>query len=452
MESLTTFPEEYKDGKNLFALASVFENINMNDERQFSDAVDVKCNELKSSFKKLYIEEEDNIKTHVDLESAITVFGEKFTEIILAWRKQLSTPYDRTRFERAITIFYLLMISPLLSRHFKLNFLNNFTKKVYNGKIYKEKDMPYSKDGQTMLSELFRLFSKSASHHYYVINPLPYSPVHYIWESFKKRNLIHTILGLSSEFNHLFHAGSWDSLLLVSETGSLLNFLHRIEHSERLAFQERCSNKRIILICSYEAIRQLYPGTYDIRELIIKHKRHVGSELEDGSFVLDHLTILLVNFNQHNHHVTIFLKSISSENYDESLGEKFTIITNGKKDTAKDGRKPAGQNGDVYYFNAIGSFYNYRRGFSNSIDPIHIGLVDKETTGPVIHRDQEKMLDIFVLHLKKAFNFEFIANIEGPVWDKEDFLETLQEEYKSNPEVKYPVDKFLLSLYKKVLV
>lgn len=434
VESLIEFPYEYKNGKNIFALTSVFGDIDIDDEGSFNAAVTDLSNDLRVCLRGLYVNVDDVVKAYEMLESKVDDFCKSFIKIIVDWKRKISKPYDRTRLERTVTIFYLLLRSPLLSRHFKVNFLSNFDKKVQNGKIYSEVDIPQAPDKQTMICELFRLFSKSASQHYFVIDPLPYSPVHYIWESFNKRNLIHTILGLSSEFNHLFHSGTWDSLLLVSEAGSMLNFLHKIEMEDKLKFKKSCTGKQIILICSYEAIRQLYPGVDDVGELIRKHKEHIAFRLEDGTYVLEHLTILLVNFNQHNHHVTIFLKSISHDSYDGNLAKKFTILSNSTAD---------------YYFNAIGSLYNYRRGFSNSIDPIHIGLVDQETTGSIIHRDQEKLLDIFALHLRKAFQFEFFFN-RGAEWEKEPFLTELQREYRDNPNIENGVKKFLLSLYKKL--
>jgi hypothetical protein len=441
LKYITESPEEYKYGKNLFALESLFTKAELQNPERFSKKMEMYSDDLKKTMKmRLFTEEEEPINEFPVLSQAIDSFVNSFMFIVTSWKSALKTTYENTKFNRTITIFYLLFQSPLLSRHFKINFLSNFNKKVYNGKKYGSDDVPYldkvpnAPGGQIMLCELFRLFFKSANQHYYVINPMPYSPEHYLWESFKKRNLIHTKLGHSSEFNHLFLEADSDCLLLVSDTGSLLNFLQKIEPKDREKVSGLCARKHVILICSFEAVRQLYPEVKEgeILKLMESHKRQLCTT-PGGIFHFKSLTIMFVNFNQHNHHTTIFLKSLPPADYDSGIGGKFTIITN---DTGK------------YYFNTVGSLYNYRRGFSNSIAPIHIGMADKETTDAKIYRDQEKLIDIFALHLKKAIQFEQLNKVKR---DREgDILHRFKEQYIQASGNEDFTKRFLISLYNQI--
>lgn len=448
------FPDEYRNGKNIFVLSSLFKNGGKGERLG---------EELKKHLLSLHLDSSDVISDYREFKSQIELLAENYSEIIRIWQDHISgerasaklefeltnAEYAFIRFERMITIFHLLFTSPILSRHFKVNFIKNFSKTVHTGKNYDLKDISFLPNRRTMLTELFRLLHKSASLHYYTINPLPYSPIHHVWESFKKRNLIHTMLGWNSAFNYLFLSESWDCLLLISETGSLLSFLHKLDKTDGEKLQKRvknqCATRQIIIICSYEAVQQLYPNTKDLNELIKKHRNYLALQLANDGPVLTNLTILLLNFNQHNHHTSIFLKSISPASTDPAMERKFTILTN-QYTTEKAPALP--KDAGVYCFKAIGSLYNFRRGLSNSIDPIHIGFTDIETATTAVHHDQQKLIDIFVLHVLRAFQFENL-NSGGTPWEKDDCLRKLYEHHDLHSGKKISTETFLMNLYQR---
>jgi hypothetical protein len=443
------FPDEYRNGKNIFILSSLFKDGGKGEK--LAEA-------LKAHLLSLHIERVDAIKDYNEFKTQVEHLAKSYGEIIATWQAYIdkkkasatlefeltSIEYEFIRFERMVTIFHLLLTSPMLSSHFKVNFVKNFSKTVHTGKNYDLDEISFLKQRRTMLAELFRLLHKSASLHYYTINPLPYSPTHYVWESFKKRNLIHTMLGLSSTFNYLFLSEPWDCLLLISETGSLLSFLHKTSDEERKDVKQQCAARQIVMICSYEAVQQLYPNTKDLNELIKKHRNYLALQLGNDGPVLTNLTILLVNFNQHNHHATIFLKSISPVPPNAVFDRKFTILRS--QHVANTGNSL--QNTEAFCFRAMGSLYNFRRGLSNSIDPIHIGLTDTETATIAIQHDQQKLMDIFVLHVLRGFQFERL-NTVGSQWDKDQVLKKLYEEHDWRLGKRISTDTFLLHLYQR---
>ncbi len=442
---------EQGGSKYLFVLTSAFIEEDFATKKGFTDKVKEMVKHICEHFTKLKVPTNKKVEYAYLIEKTGT-FSEYFTSYLTQWysakykkEEGINREKEKGRFERSITIFLRLLTSKFLSDSFKINFLENFDKKVFNGKEYDDNNSVIPQDiiaeganSYNMLFELFRLFSKSASQHYFVINSASANPVHHLWESFGKRKLIHTVLGLSAEFNYMFTKKEWDILLSVSETGSLLNFLKTLTEADQEQQKRQCESRHIVMICSFETIQQLYPEASTKNELIVKHRNYLSTEFKNEGFIIPDFSLLLVPFNQHNHHVNIFLKSINSEflNLYNNLKDKFTIVKN----------PPLA---DPYFFLSIGSLYNYRQGFSTSIDPLFVGLSDKETTNLYVEQDQDRIISNFVIHIIKAFKFEHFAKERQP-WHKNSFLTALQDDMNKNG-LEITTDVFLHRLYKMLV-
>lgn len=277
---------------------------------------------------------------------------------------------------RTFTLLGRLLRSRKISDRFKINLLRNYNRIVHNGKG----KTIYGEIGEsTMLEEVYRLLKKTVGHQYFVINSHPKDPGHHMFESFEEKNLKHTNLSLTYSFSNIFKNTNWDVALLVLETGNLLEFLKYEINKEKLS--KVFDNRNIILICSYESVKQLYFNKNAIDELSQVHKLLLqGNVIQSNRF-----TLLFSPFREHNHHSMIFLKKVPLLTHFHPH-ERFI------------------EEDDSFKFKIVNSLYMYRNGFSNSIAPLLIHNVSHNDTEKVI-KDQCKLLALFYNQLLRSINF-----------------------------------------------
>ncbi len=352
---------------------------------------------LIQNFKTVRIEDECDI-TLADKEPLIKSLQDRFISLFTKSRvnEKNNKAADSDHFlklSRTCTLMVRLLSSKKLSNRFKLNFLKNHNKLVYNGKLPEEagKNPPYN----TMIEELFRLFYKSVGSHYFVINSQAKNPAHFYWKSFSQKKLIHTNLALSYEINNLFLRWEWDVILSISDTGSWLKSLNKIivDNGNSTDLKEKFGNRKIIIIGSYQHIQQLYPYVTNNTELIKKHKEALCSDFFDHRNII----LFLLPFNQHNNHTITFLKTVNPLNLPlwKDIGRSWTLLRELESIHSEHTQSQ-------HCFIALGSVYMHRQGFSSNIDPIYIGLDSHETTNADYKEDQERVLKIFVEHILRV--------------------------------------------------
>jgi hypothetical protein len=440
--------EEYHIGKNVFTLQSDFTSSLFEDRTLFESHVDNLTSKLISnSFIKIHVPEKCPLPLKT-IPEMIQQFETNFKSMLMNWFDDTEVSVsmnEKLRFGRTITLFLRLFQHKHLSNFFKYNFLLNNGKEVFNGNNVPG-DSVFQREKPIMLVELFRLLNKSYNNHYYIIDSKPSNPVHHLWESFSRRKAIHTNVGRSAEFNHLFLEKDWDILLTVTETGSLLDFLHYEKNTATKQFKADLQEKHFIIICSYETIRQLYPEAEKPEDVLQEHIKHIRTEFSDGEFFIDEnkITVLALPFNQHNHHFSIFLESLAIKRSSiNNIKYKSTIITNCDNLPGKQHAVDL-----QYIFNAIGSMYIYRNGFSNHIDPVYIGMEDQGATTDYIYRDQVKLIEMFITHMNRAFKFEYFHRIKDEkIWEKPPMVKVLQEEWEANKNSEIEKDRFLTNLH-----
>lgn len=454
---------EFNRGANIFTLISEFKEDDLEPEI-FPGELQKLLNSLKGSLKQMQNPEDYKLYKE-ELENLIDNFVADITDYLQNWYYSISQPlktssknpkHELVKFGRAVTIIYRLLKSEFVSSSFKINLLYNYKRKVFNGKSYTDVHEDSIGDGEVMFNELFRLLRKSWGHHYFVIDPKPANPAHNLWESFTRKKVIHTNLARAAEFNHLLIEKDWNVFLSISETGSFLNFLYHLDENLQEKSAKKAVNKikhsHFVVICSYESIKQLYPGKYDNEgkvELVKAHSKRIRATMQDGSALIENenFTLLILPFNQHNHHSYIFLKP--GENLNDSLNN--TILTN---ESMRFQDEPLSE---AFEYDAVGSIYFYRRGLSNSIDPIYIGRGEEDNNkrrSQHISRDQVRLLDIFVKHLNRSFKFELVKRKGNKeYWPKAPWLLELQKKWEekiNDKDVRFKditTSEFLAALY-----
>jgi len=269
---------------------------------------------------------------------------------------------------RVFVLFSRLLTSPYISARLKKNLLKNYRLPVQNG-------LQLSPD---LLSEIFRLMYKSLSRHYYIINPRQNNPVHHLLESYSEENLHHTNMAYSYAFSDLFcNLDNWDAALVVSETGGSMKHAYFMD--------ERLSGKRIILICSYEAVVKRYPDLfsellrYPTKENYEKLKKRHFEHITGSSHPLPGFELFFAPSREHNHHMAVFLKKPEpSTKTHEAADAPFLMA---------------------------GALYHYRQGYSNSIDPVVINACKKPTITE--WQDYGKLLSQFYGQHQRAHSFEY---------------------------------------------
>jgi hypothetical protein len=479
--------KEFLYSRNVFRI-KVIDFLNIN------DSIDEKIKILNENWEEVTIEKVVNGKKKIintQNKDGQNIIGEEFKNIIeiinskpFGSPKKINDGKRKLFTNRALTVLYHLLASDKLSTKFKQNFLYNFNKKVFSGKDFENKhELQNEKqyEPENMMQDLFRLFIKSVGSHYYIIKSYPYSTKHFLWESYDKRKALHTNLALNYEIRDIFLRKEWDVMLCVSETGSTLGFLKEYEeHADKEAdedtvcklvgqkatnnrkkdtFEELKDGKRmLILICSHEALRQYYENESGIeltqKQIIEEHKNKVC--LENQIWDRNSIHILLMPYWEHNHHITMFLKSFDMKN--NTIWKDFNVVWPVITPVYP---KNKSDEDCEYGFISQGSIYIHRQGFSNSIDPLFIGTNHLETPHQYNYRDQSKLLLLFFTYICRAMSFEQIcsdSNTQENHWqdivfydDEKQYIITKDQYKKWSPdELNKQLEVFMKKLYDRI--
>lgn len=357
-------------------------------------------------------------------------------------------------------VLFRLFSSELLSNDFKRRFLLKYKEQVCNGKEYTTKDIPPGVSDKSMLFELFRIFEKSTGTHYFTINTRYNDAAHYLWESYERSKTLHTNISLLYSFRKLFTNGSWDMLFCVHETASNFNFLQTMHAAEKehgtgkTVFEQLAGeHKHAIIICSYEAVKQLYPNMTLENGLKEAHIRHISNQHKWNPA---QITLLFMHFGQHNHHLNLFLKSIDKETRESLFGAKpMPVLLDVTLNEV-----PKEQDTKMCSFIPEGGLYTHRQGFSSSVDPLMIGTGRNTDDVKIRLQDYDKMISLFFTYICRALSFEghykdqnniksrpTFLNIAEPasyiIWD--DLGENIFEQQKAA--FLYKVHSYLRSFY-----
>jgi hypothetical protein len=391
----------FKNSKNIFILRDIINQADLLDEKKFIACIRHEIQQVELNFKNVRLRQgiDDTIFQDLNRQQALLLetLYEKFTERYADYLNPQpgKIPVTTKQVTRTITLLCRLLSSTKLSNRFKINLLKNFSHSVYNGK--KE---------NKMLDEVYRLLEKTVGNHYFIINSSPQDPTHFMFESFKQKNLIHTNLALSYKFNDIFENNHWDVLLIISETGSNLDFLKYMDPAKKVIKRKEFKDKHLIIVCSYEAVAQLHQEK-DTKSLAQKHKTLLCA----GILNEENVTLTFVPFREHNHHMTIFLQTIINEN-------EFLKPTNSS--TKKMYIDPSDSKKNWGFVLAY-SIYMFRQGLSNSMDPLFIGANPDEISTDFDSQDQDKLLSLFFTHVLRS-NVYTNTSVNDNSWLRHDCM------------------------------
>lgn len=153
------------------------------------------------------------------------------------------------------------------------------------------------------------------------------------------------------------------------------------------------------------------------------------------------LHLVFVPFLEHNHHCSIFLKSVSGN--DEVLKNASESLVTVEGNVAID---EAGANQRYMYFFEAG-YHMYRRGFSNSLNPVKLGQKDRHIKESYVKRDIDKLLLFFFNTLCRGIAFQVQNAIL--IKYKQEFIVRELMHYRSwSPEEFYRrMQMFMANLY-----
>jgi hypothetical protein len=352
----------------------------------------------------------------------------------------------------AISILCNLLRSELLSSKIRENLLSSYKMAVFNGLKWENKTNinPLIKkvkgmSNYSMLQELFRIFTKTNASSYFNIRSKKNDSRFRVWESFQMKNVLHTNLLLSNDFKYVFLTKNWDCLLSVFETGETIKGIIR-ENVLQVGFLDKLQKREIVLLCSFEAVEQIhllrdedfrkrhtensfYVNKYEVKGkkvslierpvnnkdetdpeykyrievLMQKHKEYLCSDIENEvtrKRIIDGLSVVFVPFWEHNQHCTIFLKSVESDNpILVNSSEGLILIKPNKNDIGIEvqGNEMKTDNEETklikdYNFLFEGGYHMYRKGFSNNLNPVRLGMKDISMAEKYIRRDIDKLL------------------------------------------------------------
>ncbi len=211
------------------------------------------------------------------------------------------------------------------------------------------------------------------------------------FQSLDKSHVLHTNLSLSYQFAEEFnHPESWDLMLMIGERGKFLTSHFNVIGSKTRS-TPALENKKMIVLACYEALVENF-GNLPPKQLNPKYFEELKSSFKKKwNIDLDNIEYTLLPYWQHYHHMVVFLKR--------------------RTDTpSKDG----------VYFNAKGqntsweivkSFYYYKPGFSNQINPVLFPVTSDDSIKLAqMKHDQTWMLKTFFAYFLMSKSFEKSGN------------------------------------------
>lgn len=357
-----------------------------------------------------------------DTTNALKAMLEEFTSLVLKDEEIKGSNHI------SIIILYRLFRVKYLSQTFISNFQNKYNKRVFNGNSFKRKNEVEI----FMYQEIGRLFQKSSNKHYYSIRPKYQETRNYLSESFSKSKLLNTNLAIEYAFRYMFLKSNWDIALLVSETGSMLDFLKKVSPKEK----EHLKKKKIIMINAFDAIKQFdLESKKDIGKINRSQNKKYSKLIFRQKETTRIQTFSLPSI-QHNHHMMMFLTKVDPANVIDPEKVPVYIIRDKNSDEKK------------AYFALTDSIYMYRPGFSNYINPLVIGMLTHQNFDEQISNlrdDFKKMLRIFTSMFYKSVAFEGISELGKLGKNLNSYNPIEQEDEKDK------MNRFLLFLHSEEL-
>jgi hypothetical protein len=390
---------EYEYSKNFFKLPLLERKVEQNDDV---------INDIRSNFNDLGLTTDDFINQIIHYEINENLLG--YTSLLF------------------------LLRSDKLSKYSRKNILMNHNEIIINGKENIENG------SNNLINELFRLFTKSTNKNFFHIQNQIKNNQYFYWESFSRQKLLQTNLSIGYLFKKRFLENDWNTLLAVLETGIVLreSFQRKYDSynsQEKGKFSTWFSTRKIILLLSFEAAHQVlyfhdeeYKKIYDektyrvdeynkksqkwekvndsnnsylIAILEERYKRYLlkGIINDAEESLLNNLGIVFLPYWEHNHHASIFLK-LNEVNVQSDKYMYLQKVNEHKK----------------VHMEIFSGFHVYRKGNSNSINPIHIDFnyisqkiekieVDIKERNLII-RDFEKILLLFYLNLCRGVMYQ----------------------------------------------
>lgn len=272
------------------------------------------------------------------------------------------------------TILYRIFSSSKTPESFKIKFKN--------------KDKSWNKEKIDTVKKLLNDINNSG--YYLDINPRFYDRRLYIFDHFYKDQILHTNLSLTFRLNEVLESPEhWDYCFAVSDTGKFIN-------KEIKWLADKVNH--IYLIACMEAVKgSSYSKFVDIKQL---RETHASSFKK----IKDKLTVRLLPYNDHSHHMFIFLKKTPNQGLYEL--SKFPTIQIVNPETQQ-----------IENYICARSIYYYTRGFSKKINPMWVKgafayLRNKDTVSPrnfrpkLLVEDHKMLLETFYAYHKRAMTFE----------------------------------------------
>ena len=378
----------------------------------------------------------------------------------------------KSKSELGATLLLYLLKSDMLSSDFRQNLLRNYQKTIYNGLAFNTTEDGYKRN--SLCRELFRIFTKTnANASFFNIHSRINDPTYKFLESLSPEKILHTNLILDTDFKMVFNGRNWDCLLTVLDSGDSIKKIFR-QHFKKYteyygvdeqmvsgarSFFESLKSKTILLLCSMETVDQIHllrnkaiyntksykgiefwshgaeiasrtnPATevYKIEALNELHTEYffdfITTEIKESTneekknemqrfadLIKGCLKIVFVPFWEHNHHCSVFLKSVAQ--WDEILENAYTnmmVIDNADDKNAeelnfKNSKKYYTQKKYIYLFE--GAYHMYRRGFSNTVTPVKLVNTKAGVKTEYLMRDVDKMLQLFFNMLCKGITYQ----------------------------------------------
>ncbi|MBS1733430.1 MAG: SIR2 family protein [Bacteroidetes bacterium] len=364
-------------------------------------------------------EQKEEIKKVINKIKSDSFYGSK-----AGFADRIQLHYEKSLEDESLLLPTYIMVkllnSDFLSERTKCHVSENFAKEVFNS--HPPGSDLYNKN-IFFLDELFRLFQKSYQSHYYIINPRERDSIHNMFETYERKNTLHTNLAFDLQFRKLLEQ-DWDIALIVAERGA---FLDLIEDEK-----DQFKNKRIFLICSSEAL--LPYSTDEVNSFTYSDLKNRFRKK------FSNLNLLVTPSREHNHHMAVFLKF---NNSGQPNNNKLRLYDSSSS--------------SAFDFLLLDAIYHFRMSFSNSIDPIVIKsnpCNNDNAPGPSKNiRDYAKLINLF--HLLFIRSLDYMKRISEELFRDDVFIYQMfqsrnsKEDYKHWPPETYSkkTNEFLKILY-----
>ncbi|WP_259016598.1 hypothetical protein [Emticicia fluvialis] len=409
LESYNNKFKSENSSENIETIYSLISEFSANGDSSLSFGEEKEYQYSKNYFKLPLINNKKELKDICKQISLLfTTRTNKHTEFLSQLYEFLAI--DNTLTLGKTSLLYLLR-SNKLSAETRNNLIENCILEVNSGAFSHPKKF---------VPELFRLFQKSPNQNFFFIqNRINNSQYHY-WESFSRHKLLQTNLSISYNFHRLFSEDKWNTLLAVLESGMVIKDCLKEKFNtfrEASEFFDWFNEKRILITLSYQVAYELIylrdeefknkvdnqdtksnPSFNLVYELEMSFKKFLLDEIFENrkgqieekftNLFFTHIGIIFIPYWEHNHHVSLFL------NFKENPKDKnYEILLKSKR-------------GNNFSVNAFGGFHMYRKGNSNSINPIHIRFENNLEDNKIIARDFEKLFLLYFLNVCRGIMFQ----------------------------------------------